>query len=83
MRLLSCLLLSTLATIFLSAAILLKLPGPFDQKALWVSLAVPLIWLGFMLHAYWDERRWRTVAVPSGAAALGIALVLTSAAPQV
>ncbi len=83
MRLFSMLLLSTLATIFLGAALLLRAPGAFDQKALWVSLAVPLIWLGFMLHAYWDAKRWRAVAVPVAGLIIGVAIVFTSPVPVI
>lgn len=83
MRLLSLLLLSTLATILLSAAILVRAPGAFDQKALWVGLAVPLIWLGFMLYAYWDAKGWRTAVVPLLGSVVGAAIVFTSAAPQI
>lgn len=82
MRLLSLLLLSTLATIFSSAALLLTLPGDFAFKALWMSLAVPLMWLAFMFHAYWDEQRWRTVFIPGLSIILGAAIVFTTA-PQI
>lgn len=82
MRLFSLLLLSTFATIFSSAALLLTLPGNFAAKALWMSLAVPLIWLGFMFYAYWDERRWRVVVLPLVAITVGAGVVFTTA-PQI
>jgi len=58
-RLTSVILWALLATIFSSAALLLVLPGPFSEKALWVALSVPLIWVAFQFWCYWDSRKWR------------------------
>ncbi len=50
------------ATIFSSAALLVHAPGPFAQKALWITLAVPVIWVGFQFWTYWDGKPWRPAA---------------------
>lgn len=61
-RLTSVLVWSFLATLILSAALLLTLPAPFSEKALWLALAVPLIWTGFQFWCYWDGKP-RRVAI--------------------
>ena len=48
-----------LATILCAAALLLSLPFDFGQLALWLTLAVPVIWVAFMFLCYWDASRWR------------------------
>jgi len=60
------------ATIFSSAALLLVAPGIFSEKALWIALSVPLIWVGFQFWCYWDSQKWRvasgliTISIISG-----------------
>ena len=61
-RLTSVLLWSLVATTFSSAAILLTLPGPFSEKALIMTVAVPLIWAGYQFWCYWDASKWRVVS---------------------
>lgn len=48
-----------LATIFITSVLLLWLPGRFSEKALWISLAVPLVWVGLQFWCYWDPNKWR------------------------
>ncbi|MEM9054111.1 MAG: hypothetical protein AAGB16_02190, partial [Pseudomonadota bacterium] len=43
-RLMSVLVWALIATTFLTAALLLALPGPFSEKALFMTVAVPLVW---------------------------------------
>ncbi|MEO0884101.1 MAG: hypothetical protein AAFY34_15430 [Pseudomonadota bacterium] len=47
------------ATIFSTAALLLVLPGPFSEKALWIALSVPFVWVMFQFWCYWDASKWR------------------------
>lgn len=61
-RLTSVLLWSLIATIFCSAALLLTLPGPFSEKALWMTVIVPLMWAVFQFWCYWDASKWRVAA---------------------
>lgn len=61
-RLTSIILWSLVATIFFSSAILLKGPGPFSEKALWITIAVPLLWTAFQFWTYWDGKAWRVAA---------------------
>lgn len=58
-RLTAILLWSLLATIFLTSAALLTLPGPFSEKALWLALSVPITWATLQFWCYWDGRKWR------------------------
>ena len=58
-RLTSIILWALTATIFISSALALTLPGPFSERALWVALAVPLIWAVFQFWCYWDKSQWR------------------------
>ena len=57
-RLTSVILWALVATIFVGAAALLVLPGPFSEKALWLTLATPIIWAGFQFWTYWEKRAW-------------------------
>lgn len=53
MRAFSLLILSLLAFLFLCSAVLIGVPGEFAEKALWVTIICPIIWLGFMFACYW------------------------------
>ncbi|MCA8900408.1 MAG: hypothetical protein KDA53_04090 [Hyphomonas sp.] len=69
---------SLLATILSTAALLLSLPFDFGQLALWLTLAVPLIWMAFMFLCYWDRSKWRvpiSLVLISVASAIAIAIV--------
>lgn len=59
MRLLSAGLLSFFATVMLGATLLLSLPGDFAERAIWLSVFIPIIWSGFMFYSYWDSRAGR------------------------
>ncbi|MEM8770804.1 MAG: hypothetical protein AAGD92_04045 [Pseudomonadota bacterium] len=58
-RLTSIILWSLVATIFVTAALLIKAPGQFSERALWLTLAVPIIWTAFQFWTYWDSNKWR------------------------
>lgn len=76
---------SLLATILFSAALLLSLPFDFGQLALWLTLAVPVIWMAFMFLCYWDASKWRVpvaLIVLSVASAAVITLVPPPADPE-
>ena len=60
-RLTSVIVWSLVATIFVGAAALIALPGNFSDKALWLTLSVPLIWAGFQFWTYWEKSAWRVV----------------------
>ena len=68
-RLTSVILWALIATIFFCSALLLKGPGPFSEKALWLTLAVPLVWMGFQFWVYWERRPW---VVTSGLIAISV-----------
>lgn len=81
MRVLSVTLLSLVATIFLSSALLLALPGNFAVRALWITILVPVVWAGFMTYSYWDQKAWRTVTVLGAFSIAGIIIVILSPIP--
>ena len=61
-RLSSAVLWALVAAIFSTSALLMILPPPFIDKALWLAMLFPLIWVGFQFWCYWDARRWRVAA---------------------
>lgn len=77
-RLTAILVWSLIATIFFSAAILVSAPGAFKDKALWMTLAVPLIWTVFQFLAYWLNKPWRAVFGMMAVSVAGAAVVFLS-----
>lgn len=71
-RLTSVIIWSLIASMFLSAALMLTLPIEFRALALWMALAVSLIWVAFQFWCYWDKHGWRvasgliTISIVSG-----------------
>lgn len=66
---------SLLATIFGASGLLLILPGPFSERALWLALAVPFLWAAALFWSYWEARPWRAAALLIAVTALGAAIV--------
>lgn len=60
-RLSSILVWSLLATILLTSAALIILPGKFSIKANWLGLSVPIIWTVFQYWCYWIENEWKVM----------------------
>ncbi|MEL6277263.1 MAG: hypothetical protein AAFR28_00095 [Pseudomonadota bacterium] len=58
-RLTSSIIWALTATVFVCSALLMHAPGPFSQKALWITIAVPVIWVAFQFWTYWDGNKWR------------------------
>lgn len=58
-RLTSVIVWSLIASMLLSAALMLTLPVEFRALALWMALAVSLIWVAFQFWCYWDKHGWR------------------------
>lgn len=81
MRVLSVTLLSFLATLLFGAALLLSLPMDFQSKALWLTVWVPLIWMGFMLYCYWDSSKWRVFGVLTLIIIASLATIILSPTP--
>ena len=61
-RLTSIIIWALVATIFFCSALLLTGPGSFSEKALWITLAVPWVWMGFQFWVYWEKRAWFVTA---------------------
>jgi len=57
-RLTSVIFWALIATLFLGAAALIVLPGAFSEKALWMSLVLPVIWAAVQFWTYWEKRAW-------------------------
>lgn len=70
-RLTSVIFWSLVATLLLTSAMLLTLPGSFSEVALWLSLAVPIIWAAFQFWCYWDANKWRVAGGLIAFAAIG------------
>lgn len=81
-RLTSVIVWSLVAAILASAALLLTLPGPFADVARWITLAVPLIWVGFQFWCYWHKKGWR-VATGLIAVSLVSGLIIFVSEPMV
>ncbi|MEM9530259.1 MAG: hypothetical protein AAGA23_05030 [Pseudomonadota bacterium] len=47
---------SLVATVLLTSALMLVLPGPLRERVVWVALASPLIWVGAIFWCHWDAR---------------------------
>ena len=60
-RLSSIIIWSTVATILLTSAALIAIPGDFQTKALWLSLSVPITWVGLQYLCYWAESEWKVL----------------------
>ncbi|MEL6827964.1 MAG: hypothetical protein AAFN91_17075 [Pseudomonadota bacterium] len=61
-RLTSVIVWSLIASMMLSAALLITLPIEFRALALWMALAVSLIWVAFQFWCYWDKHGWRVAS---------------------
>lgn len=46
------------ASMLLSAALLVTLPIEFKSLALWMALSVSLVWVAFQFWCYWEKRDW-------------------------
>lgn len=80
-RLSSVILWALVAATLLSSAILLTMPVKFSELAVWLTLVMPLIWVGFQFWCYWEKRAWRVASslIVISVASLGV--VLTTAPP--
>ena len=72
---------ATTATIFGTAALTLLLPSNLKPTLLWMSIATPLIWVGFLFWCHWDERPYRPVVGTIAITLAGIAAVVAIPPP--
>lgn len=80
-RLTSVIVWALIAAVLAGSAAMLALPFPFREVAVWMTLIVPLIWVGFQFWCYWERRSWRVVAGLVSVSALSGLTVLISAPP--
>ncbi|WP_262694452.1 hypothetical protein [Kordiimonas aquimaris] len=81
MRVFNVTILSVLATVLIGAGLLLGLPGDFSERALWLTVFIPVIWTAFMFYCYWDKKVWRVTTALIGICLIGIGIVLTTPTP--
>ncbi|NRA29335.1 MAG: hypothetical protein HRU11_03655 [Parvularculaceae bacterium] len=77
-RLTSVIFWALVATIFVGAALLLTMPGTFADKALWLTMFVPVLWAAFQFWTYWEKRSWVVVAGLIGVSLISAAIVFTT-----
>ncbi|MCG8440784.1 MAG: hypothetical protein MI723_03155, partial [Caulobacterales bacterium] len=80
-RLTSIVIWSFAATVFVSAALMLALPGPFRDKVLWLSLMAPLTWVALQFWCCWDAREWRVTLGLITVSAIAAVFVFLSPSP--
>lgn len=74
-------LLSLICLIFIGAPLTLILPGEFAQKAIWLTIAMPLIWTFLIIYSCWDAKRWRVYAVMIALIIISAILIAITPAP--
>lgn len=77
-RLTSVTILSLLTTIFVTSAILIHGPGPFDERAVWMTMFIPILWIILQLWCYWDGKPWRVVGGQIGMIVVSAIIVALS-----
>jgi len=50
---------SLIATTICLAALMIILPFDLKQFALWLTIIVPVVWVGLQFWCYWDNHAWR------------------------
>ena len=60
-RLSSVIVWSLVATVLLTSAALIVIPGKFSTKAIWLSLSVPITWAAFQYWCYWADSQWKVL----------------------
>lgn len=60
-RLSSVIVWSLIATVLLTSAALIVIPGKFSTKAIWLSLSVPITWATFQYWCYWADSQWKVL----------------------
>ncbi len=80
-RLTSTILWSLTATVFSTSALILMMPTDLKQTLLWVSVAIPLIWLGCMFWSHWDRRPYRPALSLLTVTIIGVVLVVQLPSP--
>lgn len=80
-RLTSVILWAMVASVFLSAALILVLPGDIRTRVFWFGMCLPITWVALQFWCYFDERQWRVVAGLLGIIVFGaVAVVLLAPA---
>ncbi len=60
-RLSSIIIWAMVATILLTSAALVAIPGDFQTKAIWLSLSVPITWVALQYWCYWADSQWKVL----------------------
>ncbi|MFT5579607.1 MAG: hypothetical protein ACI9WS_002367 [Paraglaciecola psychrophila] len=68
---------SLISSIFITAAGLLILPGPFAEKARWIALSVPIIWVGIQYWCYSADNEEAVLLALISASIVGGSIVVS------
>ena len=60
-RLSSIIIWTMVASVLLTSAALIVIPGEFRAKAVWLSMVVPIIWVAFQYWCYWADSQWKVL----------------------
>lgn len=67
------------ATMCITAAVAMNLPGDVRENLTALILIVPLIWVGLQFWAYWDRSKWRVASGMIGlCAASGLVISIST-----
>lgn len=74
-RLSSIVIWAMVATVLLTSAALIVIPGEFRAKAVWLSMLVPIIWVAFQYWCYWADNQWKVLASMVAISLISIAVI--------
>ena len=80
-RLWSALIWAFVATFLLTAAITVAFPADFAQKVFFLTIFMPLVWVGFQFWLYWNPGRWRVTLYLLGISLISGLIVAFSPSP--
>lgn len=64
------------ATIFVSAALIILLPGELRGRLLWSAFFIPVAWVAVQFWCYWESRPGRVAVTLIAATVVGMLVVL-------
>lgn len=76
-RLSSIIIWATVATVLLTSAALIVIPGEFRAKAVWLSLSVPITWVAFQYWCYWADSQWKVLLSLVAISLLSVAVIFS------
>ncbi|MEM1051180.1 MAG: hypothetical protein AAGI28_03715 [Pseudomonadota bacterium] len=80
-KLWSALIWSFVATFLLSSAFAMTFPADFAQKVFFMTVFMPLVWVGFQFWLYWNPGRWTVTLILLGISVVSGTIVALSPPP--